>query len=35
MHVQVEYTLYRDYLVAQIQRQNIYPKYTARLSDLL
>ncbi len=34
-HVQVEYTLYEDYLVAQNQRQNIYPKYTARLSDLL
>jgi hypothetical protein len=32
-HVQVEYTLYEDYLVAQNQRQNIYPKYTARLSD--
>jgi hypothetical protein len=24
-HVQVEYTLYEDYLVAQNQRQNIYP----------
>ncbi len=35
LHVQVEYTLYEDYLVAQNQRQNIYPKYTARLSDLL
>jgi hypothetical protein len=33
--VQVEYTLNEDYLVAQNQRQNIYPKYTARLSDLL
>jgi hypothetical protein len=33
--VQVEYTLYEDYLVAQNQRQNIYPKYTAPLSDLL
>jgi hypothetical protein len=33
--VQVEYTLYEDYLVAQNQRQNIYPKYTACLSDLL
>jgi len=35
LHVQVEYTLYEDYLVAQNQRQNIYPKFTARLSDLL
>ena len=35
LHVQVKYTLYEDYLVAQNQRQNIYPKYTARLSDLL
>jgi hypothetical protein len=35
LHVQVEYTLYEDYLVAQNQRQNIYPKYTAHLSDLL
>jgi len=35
LHVQVEYTLYENYLVAQNQRQNIYPKYTARLSDLL
>jgi len=35
LHVQVEYTLYEDYLVALNQRQNIYPKYTARLSDLL
>ncbi len=34
-HVQVKYTLYEEYLVAQNQRQNIYPKYTARLSDLL
>jgi hypothetical protein len=34
-HVQVEYTLYEEYLVAQNQRQNIYPKYTACLSDLL
>ena len=34
-HVQVEYTLYKEYLVAQNQRQNIYPKYTAPLSDLL
>ncbi len=34
LHVQVEYTLYEDYLVAQNQHQNIYPKYTARLSDL-
>jgi len=33
--VQVKYTLYEDYLVAQNQRQNIYPKYMARLSDLL
>jgi hypothetical protein len=33
--MQIEYTLYEDYLVAQNQRQNIYPKYTARLSDLL
>ena len=35
LHVQVKYTLYEDYLVAQNQRQNIYPKYTAHLSDLL
>ena len=35
LHVQVEYTLYEDYLVAQNQCQNIYPKYTAHLSDLL
>ena len=35
LHVQVEYTLYEDYLVAQNQRQNIYPKYMARLYDLL
>jgi len=35
LHVQVKYTLYEDYLVAQNQCQNIYPKYTARLSDLL
>jgi hypothetical protein len=34
-HVQVEYTLYEEYLVAQNQHQNIYPKYTACLSDLL
>jgi len=34
-HVQVEYTLYEDYLVAQNQRRHIYPKYIARLSDLL
>ncbi len=33
--MQVEYTLYEDYLVAQNQSQNIYPKYTAGLSDLL
>ncbi len=33
--MQVEYTLYEDYLVAQNQHQNIYPKYTTRLSDLL
>jgi hypothetical protein len=35
LHVQVKNTLYEDYLVAQNQRQNIYPKYRARLSDLL
>jgi hypothetical protein len=35
LHVQVKYTLYEDYLVAQNQRQNIYPKYTARLYELL
>jgi len=35
LHVQVEYTLYEDDLVAQNQRQNIFPKYMARLSDLL
>ncbi len=35
LHVQVEYTLYEEYLVAQNQRQHIYPKYTACLSDLL
>jgi hypothetical protein len=35
LHVKVENTLYEDYLVAQNQRQNIYPEYTARLSDLL
>jgi len=35
LHVQVKYTLYEDYLVAQNKRQDIYPKYTARLSDLL
>ncbi len=29
LHVQVKYTLHEDYLVAQNQRQNIYPKYTA------
>ena len=34
-HVQVKYTLYEDYLVAQNQRRHIYPKYMARLSDLL
>jgi hypothetical protein len=34
-HVQIKYTLYEEYLVAQNQRQYIYPKYTARLSDLL
>ena len=33
--VQVEYTLYEDYLVAENQRQFFYPKYTACLSDLL
>ena len=33
--MQVKYTLYEDYLVAQNKRQDIYPKYTARLSDLL
>jgi hypothetical protein len=35
LHVQVAYTLYEDYLRAQNQRQHIYPKYTAPLSDLL
>ena len=35
LHVQVDYTLYEDYLVAQNQCQNIFPKYMARLSDLL
>jgi len=35
LHVQVEYTLYENFLVAQNQRQNTYPKYTACLSDLL
>jgi len=35
LHVKVEYTLYEDYLVARNQCQDIYPKYTARLSDLL
>jgi hypothetical protein len=35
LHVQVKYTLYEDYLVARNQCQNIYPKYTARLFDLL
>ena len=34
-HVQVEYTLYEDYLVAHNQGRHIYPKYIARLSDLL
>ena len=34
-HVQVEYTLYEDYLVAVNQRQSLYPRYTAPLSDLL
>ena len=34
-HVQVEYTLDEDYLMAQNQRQFFYPKYTACLSDLL
>ena len=34
-HVQVEYTLYEDYLVAQNQRRHIYPKYIARLTNLL
>ena len=34
-HVQVKYTLYEDYLVAQNQCQNIYPKFTAHFSDLL
>jgi len=33
--MKVEYTLYEDYLVARNQCQDIYPKYTARLSDLL
>jgi hypothetical protein len=35
LHVKVEFTLYEDYLVARNQRQDIYHKYTARLSDLL
>jgi len=35
LHVQVEYTLYEDCMVAQNQCQNIYPKYMAHLSDLL
>jgi hypothetical protein len=35
LHVQVEYTLYEDYQVAQNTCQDIYPKYTARFSDLL
>jgi hypothetical protein len=35
LHVKVVYTLYEDNLVAQNQCQNIYPKYTGRLSDLL
>jgi hypothetical protein len=30
-----KYTLYEDYLVAQNQCQYVYPKYIARLSDLL
>ena len=33
--MQVEFTLYEDYLRAQNQRQFFYPKYTACLSDLL
>ena len=33
--MQVEYTLYEDYLVAVNQRQSLYPRYTAPLSDLL
>jgi len=33
-HVQVEYTLYKDYLVARNQGRHIYPKYIAHLSDL-
>jgi len=35
LHVKVKYTLYEDYLVARNQRQDLYPKYTARLPDLL
>jgi len=35
LHVKVEYTPYEDFLVAQNQHQDIYPKYMARLSDLL
>ncbi len=35
LKVKVENKVYEDYLVAQNQRQNIYPKYIARLSDLL
>jgi len=34
-HVQVDYTIYEDYLVAQNQHQHIYPKYIAHLSNLL
>ena len=34
-HMQVEYTLYEDYLRAQNQCQFLYPRYTACLSDLL
>jgi hypothetical protein len=33
--VQVDYTIYEDYLVAQNQCQHIYPKYIAHLSNLL
>ena len=33
--MKVKYTLYEDYLVARNQHQDIYPKYMARLSDLL
>jgi len=35
LHVQVKCTLYEDYLVTQSQCQNIYPKCTALVSDLL